>query len=199
MIIGLVGLIGSGKGTAGEILEQHGFARDSFAHPVKDALSCIFGWSRKLLEGDTEESRLWRETPDTWWSEKFGYEVSPRNIMQLFGTEACRNIIDENIWVYSLERRIGNRDIVITDVRFPNELNWIEKMGGIIIEIKRGDDPEWYEFAQKYPQLMKKVHPNVHESEWSVVGYPKDYIIRNDAGFRELEQNLLTTLQDIRT
>jgi hypothetical protein len=74
MIVGLVGFIGSGKGTVADIMTtEHGFSKESFAGGVKDAASVIFGWDRKLLEGDTEESRAWRETPDEYWSEKLGY------------------------------------------------------------------------------------------------------------------------------
>ena len=64
MIIGLVGFIGSGKGTVGDLLSQEGFIPDSFARPLKDACSSIFGWPRELLEGNTEFSRTWREQPD---------------------------------------------------------------------------------------------------------------------------------------
>ena len=58
MIIGICGLIGSGKGTVADILEQeHGFIKVSFADSLKDAVAAVFGWPRSLLEGDTEESR----------------------------------------------------------------------------------------------------------------------------------------------
>ena len=66
MIIGLVGFIGSGKGTVGDILETQGFSKDSFAKPLKDACSIMFGWPREMLEGDTEVSRKWREEPE-WY------------------------------------------------------------------------------------------------------------------------------------
>ena len=35
MIIGLVGLIGSGKGTVGDILIEQGFKHESFANSLK--------------------------------------------------------------------------------------------------------------------------------------------------------------------
>ena len=51
MIIGLVGFIGSGKGTIADLLvERHGFFKESFANSVKDACSLIFGWDRAMLE-----------------------------------------------------------------------------------------------------------------------------------------------------
>ena len=69
MLIGLVGLIGSGKDTVAErLVSHHGFVRDSFAKSLKDAVSNIFGWDRNLVEGNTKESRAWREQPDTFCS-----------------------------------------------------------------------------------------------------------------------------------
>ena len=59
MLIGLVGLIGSGKDTvANRLVTNHGFIRDSFAKSLKDAVHNIFGWDRKMLEGDTTVSVL---------------------------------------------------------------------------------------------------------------------------------------------
>ena len=91
MLIGLVGLIGSGKDTVAErLVTQHGFERDSFAKSLKDATASIFGWDRELLEGNTKESREWREQPDIFWSKKFNKEITPRWVLQYFGTEVCR-------------------------------------------------------------------------------------------------------------
>ena len=66
-IIGLVGLIGSGKGTVADYLvAKHQFRNISFANHLKDAVAAVFGWPRNLLEGDTEYSRKWRDEIDEW-------------------------------------------------------------------------------------------------------------------------------------
>ena len=106
MLIGLVGLISSGKDTvANKLVTKHGYKRDSFAHPLKDAVSKIFNWDRELLEGNTKESREWREQPDPFWSKKFNKDVTPRWVLQYFGTEVMRGQMHDAIWVDSLIAR----------------------------------------------------------------------------------------------
>src|ERR1700679_2068879 len=99
MIIGVVGFVGSGKDTVGNILVDIGFIRDSYAAPVKDAVAVIFGWDRNQLEGAIGVDRVWREQPDPYWSEKFGKPFSPRLALQLMGTECGRNVYHPNLWV----------------------------------------------------------------------------------------------------
>ena len=84
MIVGLVGFIGSGKGTvASQLVDDYNFRQDSFASTLKDACSVIFGWPRHMLEGDTKESREWREVVDPWWSKKLSMpNFSPRLALQ---------------------------------------------------------------------------------------------------------------------
>ena len=71
-LIGICGLIGHGKDTAAGFLIEEGFERVSFAGVLKDAVANIFSWDRTLLEGNTSESRVWREKVDTWWSNRLG-------------------------------------------------------------------------------------------------------------------------------
>jgi hypothetical protein len=183
MIIGFVGFIGSGKDTAADYLVNfHGFRRDSFASTLKDAVACVFGWDRTLLEGRTNESREWREQVDEWWSNRLGKEITPRWILQHWGTEVCRNGFHNDIWIASLENKIRKThdNVVITDVRFPNEITAIKNAGGKVFRIKRGADPDWFEHALNHNQgptnmkwALSKMHLNeakVHASEYSWVG-----------------------------
>jgi broad-specificity NMP kinase len=87
MIIGICGLIGCGKGTVGDILVDQGFVKVSFADKLKDGVAEIFGWDRAMLEGDTDVSRTWREQRDNFWSDETQMEVTPRLVLQLFGTD----------------------------------------------------------------------------------------------------------------
>jgi adenylate kinase family enzyme len=131
MLIGLVGLIGSGKDTVAEhLVNNYGFKRDSFAKSLKDATANIFGWDRELLEGQTKESREWREQTDEFWSEKFGKPITPRYILQYFGTEVCRGGMLDSVWVDSLIARYKGTNTIISDTRFINEIKTIRKQGG---------------------------------------------------------------------
>ena len=204
MIIGLVGFIGSGKGSVADILvERHDYFKESFANSVKDAVSVIFGWDRALLEGDTPESRAWRETKDDWWSAKLGKEISPRLALQLMGTEAGRDVFHKDLWVHTAMRRCEQapwKNYVIADVRFPNEIKAIRDMGGKIIRVRRGPNPEWFNCALKqnttreddlwiledHDLLMEQRYPDVHYSEWAWIGQDYDISLTNDGTLDEL-------------
>lgn len=184
MIIGLVGFIGSGKGTVRDILvREHGYHGFAFADALKDAVSTIFTWPRGLLEGDSNASRAFRERVDPWWSHKLGYEVTPRLILQKMGTEACRHGIADNIWIAALEKRIhGYDDVVISDVRFPNEIDFVRSAGGVIVRVKRGEEPT--------PEELSKMH--ISESAWNYV--VPDYILDNDGSLQELKDKIKLVL-----
>ena len=139
MIIGICGLIGSGKGTVADILvDTHGFEKISFADKLKDGVATIYGWDRNMLEGDTPESREWRETPDEFWTKETGKEITPRLVLQLFGTDCMRNGFDQGIWVSLVKNKLlqnMGKNYVIPDVRFYNELTMIKEVGGILIKV----------------------------------------------------------------
>ena len=107
-IIGVCGLIGGGKGTVADILvNNHTFHKYSFADSLKDMVANVFNWPRHLLEGDTKESRDWREQRDEWWSARLGIEnLTPRWILQYWGTDVCRVNFHEDIWIASLENKL---------------------------------------------------------------------------------------------
>lgn len=210
MIIGLVGFIGAGKGTVGELIRLNGYKQASFAGALKDTASVLFGWDRDLLEGDTVQSRVFREEKDEFWSSRFGYDFSPRLALQLLGTEAGRDVFHKDVWIYALENRIKNiDDVVITDTRFPNEIEFIRRNGGLIIEVKRGERPEWYEDALSENlhssnleesgglHWMKSKYPNIHISEWAWIGQPIDYTIENDGTLNDLKRMVFNVLTEI--
>ncbi len=194
MIIGICGLIGAGKDTAADYLVNfHGFRRDSFASSLKDATAAVFGWDRELLEGRTKHAREWREQIDSWWSQRLNMpDLTPRLVLQLWGTEVCRQGFHDDVWIASLENRLRKQqdNIVISDCRFPNEITAIRNAGGRVIRIVRGPDPEWFVTARYYPEKMKLAWPDIHASEYSWATTNFDSVIENNGSIDELYAQL---------
>jgi hypothetical protein len=209
MIIGFVGFIGSGKDTAADYLVNfHGFRRDSFANTLKDAVAAVFGWDRVLLEGRTKEAREWREQRDEWWSDRLGKDITPRHILQYWGTEVCRQGFHDDIWIASLEnkmRKTGD-NIVISDVRFPNEIKAIKSAGGQVVRVIRGADPEWYQDAWNMNQgptnmswsisKMRMEQRGIHASETAWIGKGIDLEIDNNGTIDDLFSQIKNLVVD---
>lgn len=214
MIIGIAGWIGSGKDTVAEYLvNTKGFQRESYAGPLKDAVSNVFGWNRQWLEGLTPDAREWREQVDLWWSERLNIpHLTPRWVLQQWGTDVCRKAFHNDIWIASLENKLrdNKNNIVISDCRFPNEIKSIKKQGGIVIWVNRGALPEWYETAltenttheddlwmlQDAEKLMEQKYPHVHPSEWAWVGSKFNEIIYNNGTLEQLYQQVDKLVED---
>lgn len=190
MIIGICGLIGCGKGTVGDILvENYGFTKLSFADKLKDGVATVFNWDRDMLEGDTVESREWRETQDKFWTRETGRTITPRLVLQEFGTDCMRHGFDNGIWVSLVKQELvkyPNKNFVIPDVRFPNEANMIKSIHGEVWRVKRGQDPVWMRMYEDIGVEPK----DVHESEWRWAKVDFNNVIYNDLGIDELKSQV---------
>ena len=205
MILGVTGLIGSGKDTIADYLvTEHGFKRVSFAASLKDAVAAVFGWDRDMLEGTSRQSRVWREEVDQWWAERLNMpQLTPRWVLQHWGTDVLRNHFHTDIWVASVENQLrqAKDDIVITDCRFANEVEAIKNAGGTTCRVFRGEKPDWYEAAIDYNKgpngnagwslgKAKLDRAKVHASEYSSVGLKYDHYIQNDGTIVDLHEQV---------
>lgn len=195
-IVAINGTIGSGKDTFSQVFIDGGFHRMSFAKTLKDAVSVIFGWDRTMLEGHTTEARLERETVDEYWSSKLGLDVTPRWVLQNFGTDVVRKHFHDNIWVFSLENHMRQieSNIIVTDCRFPNELKMLRENNATIIEVQR-NTPSWYSSAYAYNVLhdmnrhidVPEALADIHSSEWAWIGRNEPrQIVQNDSTIEDL-------------
>lgn len=145
MLIGIAGKARVGKDTLAEYLEkEYLLTRYAFAEPMKRALSIAFDLNERHLSGDLKEV-----THPL-------YGVSPREMMQKFGTDYARKMICDDVWLKRAELFIDNMSkqkfyhgTVISDVRFENEAQWIRKQGGYIIHIERPGAPKVNEHSSE--------------------------------------------------
>jgi hypothetical protein len=209
-LIGICGFIGSGKDTVAKMFVEQGCVQDSFAAPLKDMCASIFGWQREMLEGDSMDSREFRETQDLYWTRKLGIDnFTPRLALQLLGTDIMRTHFSQDIWLNSLEYRIRRQRqdelcVVVSDARFKNELNLIKELGGVVIHVKRSELPEWYEVAVHAnngsvtaKHTMETKYRHIHASEWKWVGFEFDYEIENTGTLEDLEASVLKISSDL--
>jgi hypothetical protein len=195
MIIGVCGFIGSGKDTVADYLTNfHGFRRESFASSLKDAVSSVFGWDRTMLEGRTTQAREWREQVDPWWAQRLGMpHLTPRWILQYWGTEVCRQGFHDDMWIAALENKLRNStdSIVISDCRFPNEIKSIKDAGGIIVCVERGIQPHWVDIAVQANRGNANAQEwlrteMIHTSETAWVGTAFDAVLDNNGTIDDL-------------
>lgn len=173
-MVGFAGPQGSGKNTCGEILAlQHGYVQMAFADPVRTGLYAL----NPLVELDNGiVARLQTIVDQIGWDSAKRNSKDLRGLMQRFGTEAGRDIHGYNCWVAIAERLSKvNKNYVFTDVRFPNEADWIRSCGGIIVYVGRDDVPE---------QVKN------HKSEDYSVQEDADFIIWNNGTKAELAVTL---------
>lgn len=133
-LIGLAGIAKSGKSTTADMLTKYyGFKQLSFAEPLKSMAQVIVD----LYDpGESIE-----DVKDTFIP---SLNVSYRTILQTLGTEWGRLMINKKIWLDMLIHRLfeayhsqGCHNIVITDVRFPNEVDLVDRLGGMLMYITR--------------------------------------------------------------
>lgn len=137
MLIGLHGKAQSGKSTVAMRLgDVHGFGELTFAYPLKALVMDLFDMTVDQVYSEEGKEKI-----------DLRYGMSPRRILQYLGTDVFRQMYP-NIWVDHLARKYrGMKErnpsarLVVSDVRFKNEKEAIEKEGGCVWKIVRGNNP----------------------------------------------------------
>jgi hypothetical protein len=171
-----------GKDTAGAIAldwfvrRKLPVRRDSFAHSLKEGVGRgVFGMNNEQLYGDL------KTTADPFWG------MTPRRMLQFVGTDLMRNQLREDIWAKTLERRAKNdpeTSVVITDLRFWNEVDAIRRLGGYVIKCER--------------QVEFDPDQDTHPSETDLDNYVDwDYMLDNTGTMEDLETQVRSMVEDI--
>jgi hypothetical protein len=169
VLVAFAGAKGSGKDTAGAQLTEYGWTHESFAAPIRAAACELMGITLK----DLQEVK---EIP----SDVLGGKTL-REFMQKMGTEFGREMIHPEMWLRALGYRIrGKEKVVITDLRFPNEAEFIKALGGIIIEIHRPDLERDTSHASEIPLPVNFI----------------DHFIRNDGTILDLQNKVKEIVLD---
>lgn len=166
--VGLAGKKGSGKSTFALGMESHRkFASYAFADPLKEGLAKILGCSRAFLE-----QRHTREVPYK------NYGKSPRQMMQTLGTEWARDHVHPDFWILRAKQFVEENQypslfgVIFTDVRFPNEADFIrDELSGIIVHIRR-----------KSADAEEDLHP----SESCSFLKEEDCVVHNEGNVKDL-------------
>lgn len=174
-LLGLTGLAGCGKDTIARIMSENSTNIELYAlaDPLKKAASSIFN-----IPLDSFYNQNLKEMVEPYW------DLSPREMLQKLGTEACRNVFGEDIWLKSGESYIKDllnkgKTVIVTDIRFDNEAQWIKDNGGIIIEIQRDN--------------LKKQEKHNHSSEQGIS--IEKFILKNNGTLENLKEDLLNTIK----
>lgn len=181
------GLSGAGKDTLSKYVCKHyPYKKLAFAGKLKDAVSVIFGWDREWLNGETNESRLWRTQIDEEWSDLLGFEFTPRYVLQHIGTESLRTGFHDAIWSATVLNEIIQKSynkIIISDWRFLNEYIYLKnRFNGKIytINVIRNSETE----------------ANIHSSE-SGIDMKFDYTVDNSYSLTYLYRQTREIMEEI--
>jgi hypothetical protein len=147
-----------------------------------------------MLEGKTPQARAEREKVDQWWAKRLGMPaLTPRWVLQHWGTEVCRQGFSDEIWIASLEKKLmtmANKNVVVSDSRFMNELAMLETVGATTVQVQRGELPSWWETAvaantdTTAASVMTTL--GIHRSEWDWAAFSFDTIILNNGTLESL-------------
>lgn len=181
MLIGIMGRKYSGKDTiANYLVAQHGYQKISFAEPLKKGCQVMFQFNDKQLEED-------KEVVDEYWG------ITPREVFQYIGTEVFRDGMEKlipgiknNFWINTAMKKHYNLrgigiNTVISDVRFPNEVDRIRKEGGIVIKVMRSS----------------LENSDNHASEIQIDEIVGDYQVINDSDFNSLYDKIDTIVNKL--
>jgi len=205
MLIGLLGKKRSGKDTfADYCCEKYEYKKTAIAKPLKDISKILFNFTDEQLYGEK------KEIIDENWG------ITPRRAFQFIGTDLIRDKFGELIkdigndfWIKHFEINYremkNNKNIIVSDIRFQNEVDMIKKLGGIIIKIERinknendenkNDENKNDENENENKNKKNDLHISENEID-EIISY--DFLIKNNKSIVDYKKNIDLLFKKIR-
>ena len=189
MILGLTGRAQSGKDTVYHLIKESlphiPVERRAFADKLKASVAALLGITladveRLKTDGYTHLTLL--TAPGGMLPPSF-HVMNMRELLQRYGTEAHRNVFGEDFWLAAAlppDDRYNDKLVVVTDVRYPNEADWIHELGGVVVSVVRSGIPEIAESNHASEQPLS--YPNI------------DFVLLNDQTVEHLKKTTLRML-----
>ena len=141
LIIGISGKMGSGKDTVAKEIQktfpEYDFRRVSFGYNVKKIVSILTGLDMRTI--------LSRKIKNVFLED---WDLTVGEMFQVVGTNALRDMLNNDVWILSLFNNVKDgENIIITDVRFINEADYIRNRGGFLLRIN--GDPNKLRVSEK--------------------------------------------------
>lgn len=179
--IGLHGFARAGKDEIAKILKDFNYNRIGLADPIRESLYILNPWV-KVGYGFAKLQSL---VDEKGWETLKESEPEVRGLLQRFGTEVGRNLLGSNVWITIANQKIKKNDyshVVISDIRFENEVEWLKSNKGILIKVKR-------------PNVNSV---NSHISDKGIDDDMCDFIINNDGTLDDLKNQVINVLEQIK-
>lgn len=178
-LVGIAGGLNSGKGVAADLFKNNGFLERNFADPLKRIVRELFNVPTRTLWGPSGN-----RTPEV------------RTMLQDLGDYARK--YRPEIWVDKMEESLaafaesglgGYKGIVIADIRFKKEVDFVHEMGGVVIHLVRPGN------TKGLPEELAE-----HLSETELRNLPPDafdFTVVNDGTLDELKATLCSIIQEL--
>ena len=198
-IVGVGGLLTSGKDAfADYLVSSWGYTKTFMSHPLHKWMQAENPWIKldkpvQCMEGWTLEPGEFH--PYNYIVHQVGYtgakeQTEIRRALQRIGTECGRKLISENVWADAMEREIrqllerGVNHVVVTGIRYENELKMIQRLGGETVWIERPSARASHE--EKIRSAAASADTATHSSEVSLDVKRFDSVIENDGSLEQL-------------
>lgn len=215
-LVGFVGLKRSGKDTAAQALVDRGWTRMAFADPLKEMSMKLRGVWVEVPEGVHLDAAVpvMRDSSGHGGSfaqyhyvvDALGMEAAKdlvpdvRRLLQTLGTDCVRGTFGSTAWVELAEQNIHEaltrgESVVLTDVRFDEELDLVRRLGGITIGVWRGDLDSLGEALESEGE---RACVDTHESETNTYHLLDwcDFIVCNRGSIDDLHRGVLSTVDN---